>query len=133
MASARLLLWPLLLLLVWVLAAEVEESVAPHMEVLPERKPCIVTCRTGLCLFEGCNNGPQCPGGSCLFKQCKNADCSGGACTFEQCSGQQTKCDGGGCKFYDHQDTLVKGYCTGEGCTYNNRPHPTFLGGWLSI
>ena len=101
-------------------------------EMEPEPKPCILQCRTGLCLFENCNNGPQCPGGKCVFKNCKNASCTGGACTFYDSSGPQTACDGGGCKFFNHKDTLNKGYCNGEGCMYNNRPHPTFLGGYLA-
>ena len=97
-----------------------------------EQKPCVVICRTGMCLYENCSNAPQCPGGSCLFKRCKNAGCSGGACTFRECSGGKSTCDGGGCKFHDHYDTLSKGYCDGEGCTYNGRHHPTFLGGHLT-
>ena len=114
-----------------VAASDVNDADADAVP-LPELKPCIMTCRAGMCLYDGCSNGPLCPGGSCLFRKCKNAQCSGGACTFQECSGPATTCDGGGCKFFNHQDTLGKGYCSGEGCQYNNRPHPTFHGGYLS-
>ena len=57
---------------------------------------------------------------------------SGGACSYYECSGAKTTCDGGGCKFFQHMDTLKRGYCNGENCFYNGRPHPHFMGGYLS-
>lgn len=57
---------------------------------------------------------------------------TGGACSFYECSGAKTTCDGGGCKFFQHLETLKLGYCNGENCFYNGRPHPHFIGGYLS-
>ena len=35
-------------------------------------------------------------------------------------------CEGGGCDYRNPKETLREGYCPGEGCLLNGRPHPTF-------
>ena len=108
-----------------------EISLEEMASSMGQLRTCTHVCKSGLCRYEGCES-PQCPGGACVFIKCRNASCNGGACTFRTCSGPRTSCDGGGCRFFDHQESLVLGYCNGENCFYNNRPHPDFIGGYLS-
>ena len=64
------------LCLLWLNAVVVLAQFDAFEDVKPTPKPCIYICKPGLCLYEGCN-GPQCPGGACEFRKCKNAACSG--------------------------------------------------------
>ena len=62
-------------------------------------KECGDVCHHGKCLFQGCRDAPNCPGGMCRFEDCVSPSCEGGACIFVRCV--DPTCPGGSCKFED--------------------------------
>ena len=130
---------------------------ADMLDVDGFRKPCDYVCHHGACLYENCADA-SCPGGGCTFKNSHNPSCRGGACVFDRCAG--AKCEGGrsvaernmrtapthliyplnlptcpsvnSCTFVNPPETLQHGYCDGENCNIDGKPHPT-LSGYLSV
>ena len=93
-------------------------------------KECGDVCHHGKCLFQGCRDAPNCPGGMCRFEDCVSPSCEGGACIFVRCV--DPTCPGGSCKFEDLQSTLTDGYCDGGSCTVNGRDWPSSFSDRLS-
>ena len=93
-------------------------------------KECGDVCHHGKCLFQGCRDAPNCPGGMCRFEDCVSPSCEGGACIFVRCV--DPTCPGGSCKFEDLQSTLTDGYCDGGSCTVNGRDWPSTFSDRLS-
>jgi hypothetical protein len=42
---------------------------------------------------------------------------------FNQCI--KATCGGGSCKFIDPSETLKPGYCSGQSCSIDDKPHPS--------
>ena len=91
---------------------------------------CDISCSHGGCGYKGCRDKVECPGGGCIFEKCNRPSCKGGLCIFIDCN--NAICEGGACDFVEPRETLLPGYCPGDGCTLDGTPHPKMDDNFLS-